>query len=356
MDLEFFIYGAPKGNSYNGKEEEKRYFDSMYNGSSKINEIQIEIRKSGASQKMYCYYNYLIRQNVVDKDGRPGSFFGFSLRSDVYWVNFHNIYRILDTVYHTYINKELLRIGESKVQFLVENFNDPALKEIIKDIEKATVSLLRTAFEENSTITLDNNFSPLSKKRENVYLYDFNNQEILNRVKTCGCLNLSLFYPSISIQEIQRQHSIQLQDIQKQYDNSIKQYKNNLNINRTEIDKLNKIINTAQQKEAEDQNTIRELNSKVDKFDTELKKYSKLKTITEQIAIIKDPIQKIANYLTIPETQNGKQTSQEDTELNNEPKKGKTKTIIKFLFRIIPLINLVLLVIVLLYLKGKNIL
>ena len=92
MDLEFFIYGAPKGNSYNGKEEEKRYFDSMYNGSSKINEIQIEIRKSGASQKMYCYYNYLIRQNVVDKDGRPGSFFGFSLRSDVYWVNFHNIY------------------------------------------------------------------------------------------------------------------------------------------------------------------------------------------------------------------------------------------------------------------------
>lgn len=74
MDLEFFIYGAPKGNSYNGKEEEKLYFDSMYNGSSKINEIQIEIRKSGASQKMYCYYNYLIRQNVVDKNGRPGSF------------------------------------------------------------------------------------------------------------------------------------------------------------------------------------------------------------------------------------------------------------------------------------------
>ncbi len=356
MDLEFFIYGAPKGNSYHGKEEEKLYFDKMYNGSSKINEIQIEIRKSGASQKLYCYYNYLIRQNVVDKNGRPGSFFGFSLRSDVYWVNFHNIYRILDTVYHTYINKVLLRIGESKVQFLVENFNDPTVIKDIEEIEEATVSLIRKSYDDNSTIPLDNNFSSLSKKRENVYLYDFNNQDILSRVKECGCVNLSLAYPSINIQQIQRQHSIQLQDIQKQHENSIQQYENNLNINRIEIDKLNKTINTAQQKEVQDQNTIRELKSKVDQLDAELKKYGKLKTVTEQITTIKDPIQKIANYLSISETQNGKQTSIEDTELSNEPKKGGIKTIIKFIFRIIPFINLVLLVIVLLYLKGKNIL
>lgn len=102
MNVEVFIYGTPTGNCFYGKTDEKIYFDTFYNG-DKANYLSVKIRKAG-DNKVYCYYNYLVYQNVIGKQGRPGSFFGITLRLDAYCMDIQNIYRILDNVFWSFIN------------------------------------------------------------------------------------------------------------------------------------------------------------------------------------------------------------------------------------------------------------
>ena len=176
VEFELFIYGVPKGQSFCGKKVEKGYFDSMYDSSQKEDMMQIEIRRS-ADHNLYCYYNYLIYKNVVDSDGRAGSFFGITLRWNVYCKDIMNIYRILDTVYNVYIKNLYLKENNGKIQYIVNDFNN---EEKIKLVNDFVASLINMTFSNarESFVLLDS-FSNLSYSQiPSVNLYDFSDEDL----------------------------------------------------------------------------------------------------------------------------------------------------------------------------------
>lgn len=102
MDIEIFVHGVPNGQSFWGKEEDRNYFGNFY-GQSGSDAVKYLIQTRSSNGKTYCYYNYLVYQNVIGNDGREGSYFGLSIRFDAYCKDFIGIYKILDTVFTAHV-------------------------------------------------------------------------------------------------------------------------------------------------------------------------------------------------------------------------------------------------------------
>ena len=83
MDLELFIHGVPKGQKIWGKaENDLAYIQNFYTQNNDETKFLVEIRST--KDTTFCYYSYLKYNNVVASDGRAGSYFGMTLRFDVY--------------------------------------------------------------------------------------------------------------------------------------------------------------------------------------------------------------------------------------------------------------------------------
>ena len=123
MDIEIFVHGVPNGQSFWGKEEDRNYFGNFY-GQSNSDVVKYLIQTRSSNGKTYCYYNYLVYQNVIGSDGREGSYFGLSIRFDAYCKDFIGIYKILDTVFTAHVlNKWQPRLPyEDKFQLGICHF------------------------------------------------------------------------------------------------------------------------------------------------------------------------------------------------------------------------------------------
>lgn len=97
--------------------------------------FEIEARKEGNQQVVY--YHYLKRRDVFDAEGRAGSYFGFTLRTDVSCDEMALLFHHMDEVFRTRILGSLLeragngyrhRVkkysqGKSVVESMVQEFN-----------------------------------------------------------------------------------------------------------------------------------------------------------------------------------------------------------------------------------------
>lgn len=216
MDVEVFIYGTPIGNCFYGKADEKIYFDTFYNR-DKANYLSVKIRKAG-DNKVYCYYNYLVYQNVIGKQGRPDSFFGITLRLGAYCLDIQNIYRILDTVFNSYVIGGLLESVGSNHKYIVDNFDDTSK---LKFIEDSLISLFSQTFNGKSGIcftTIDNTFTFEGGKLYTLNLYDYSDENIFQFIKETGQIRISPYYPTIEIGRRQQQHNKHLEEIRQQHE------------------------------------------------------------------------------------------------------------------------------------------
>ena len=112
--------------------------------------FEIEVRKEGNQQVVY--YHYLKRRNVFDEEGRAGSYFGFTLRTDVSCDEVALLFHHMDEVFRTRILDALLeRAGngyrhlvkkysqcESVVDSMVQEFNSwlalPGIRQLFHEI------------------------------------------------------------------------------------------------------------------------------------------------------------------------------------------------------------------------------
>ena len=91
MSIEFklFVHGVPKGQKIWGPNEQDRDYIGLSYGKyrDKPNHVlSVEINGSNS------YYTYFVGQNVLAKDGRPGSYFAITLRINRYYADVKNIY------------------------------------------------------------------------------------------------------------------------------------------------------------------------------------------------------------------------------------------------------------------------
>lgn len=224
MNIEFFVFGVPNGESCWGTAEDKNYFSNFYDGSS--DEVKFLIQTRPINGKTYCYYNYLVYKsrgattpNIVALDGRGGSYFGMSLRMDSYCKDIVGVYRILDFAYNVYILGEILKSEPGKLKYTLSNFPEAAKK--LDGIKNQVYQMIRSSFTGEDFVALDSNFVLNSGSLLRYNLYDCTRENILAGVKKYGKVAISPFYPNLKDSSAQQQHASQIQSLQQQYEGQL---------------------------------------------------------------------------------------------------------------------------------------
>ena len=128
MELNFFAYGAPKGfDLFYGAPEDKAYFQSTYYDGSK-EESKLIIHRRNNGKVVYSYLKY----DLLDADGRPGSFFGISAELDgKYFFDNTGFYQLFEQLFETILQEGVLLVKnkENKTVFKVRDLKS-AGKEI----------------------------------------------------------------------------------------------------------------------------------------------------------------------------------------------------------------------------------
>ena len=141
--MKFFniiVHGVPYGQDIFSTDPvaDESYIKTFYKQQDNPLEtlFEIEARKEGNQQLVY--YHYLKRRDVFDVEGRAGSYFGFTLRTDVSCDEMALLFHHMDEVFRTRILGSLLeragngyrhRVkkysqGKSVVESMVKEFND----------------------------------------------------------------------------------------------------------------------------------------------------------------------------------------------------------------------------------------
>lgn len=186
MEVQFYVYGVPKGfDLYGDKPVDIAYFQSYYDGSTEYSKLTIHRRNNG--QVIYSYLRY----NLIDCDGRLGSFFGISaIFHGIYCTDVITFYELFEKLYFEFILPRgiLLKSVNGKIVFGV-----PALQDAEKEIEDILGILrenLKRAFA-NDFNKLDTSFK-LNINEDKVY---FLNPDKGNKIIS----QVSMEYPLLSV-------------------------------------------------------------------------------------------------------------------------------------------------------------
>lgn len=294
MDVEFFLHGIPNGEDFWGKEEERSFFGTFYDSSSDNLKFLIQARTIGG--KPYFYYSYLVYADVVDNNGRPGSYFGMTLRLDEYCKEFMNLYRILDTVYNSYVVGKLLVNDKSKLKYSVPKFGNFSINGIYDKVKRLLQDTLSNdSFSKVGNISLGGN--PYRKCN----LYDCTNDTVLSDIRQYGKIAISPYYPSMNESSMQQQCDNRINAIRKQCEERINatasqyaQKEQTANAAIRELQSQNAQLNASIQQRNADVNRLQQ---KVNELSNALNQERQNKDIERLVEQIKEPVKSLAEIL-----------------------------------------------------------
>ena len=126
--MKFFniiVHGVPYGQDIFSTDHiaDESYIKTFYKQQDDPLEslFEIEVHKEGNQQVVY--YHYLKRRNVFDEEGRAGSYFGFTLRTDVSCDEVALLFHHMDEVFRTRILDSLLERAGNGYRHLVKKYS-----------------------------------------------------------------------------------------------------------------------------------------------------------------------------------------------------------------------------------------
>lgn len=303
MEVQFFIYGVPHGESIWGRVNDANYFSTFYTSCADKQKYLIQVRQ--AEGKTYCYYNYLVYSNIIGYDGRAGAYIGLTIRvEEAYCKDFFGVYRILDFIYNHFILGKLLKSEGDKLRFNIPNFQSAGSN--IQVMEEETFRLFQLAFSTEDFISL-NGFVITNGNAPTINLFDCTPDNVTATIKKFGKLAISPYYPRNKENEMQQQHSVQIQNIQQQYESKLKQQQEK------SLQEKNNFDAQAKQQKAQIQQyqdemkkkdgKLEELRRENEKNKKEMQMMGQSKKIEKLLEPIKSPIQELSRTLQqiIPE-------------------------------------------------------
>ena len=240
MDVEFFLHGVPHGQDYWGLPEERDYFSLFYNGNTEQTRLLIQVRQING--KSFSYYHYLVGNGIVDDAGRPGSYFGMTLRFDAYCSEVITMYRILDTVYHFDVLGHLLQKEGSKTVYTVAKFSNKG--EYIEQIQRHAITLIQQTFagRKGVFVAIDESFSLNGSSASKINLIDVDDDDIFKLIKSEGMVSLSLFYTTLREQQQLQKWREKLQEAEMAHSQTCEELRRANEHATTEIEKLKQQI------------------------------------------------------------------------------------------------------------------
>lgn len=281
LDVELLVHGVPDGQDYYGIKDEQTNMGLFYDNSTESVKFIIETKKNG--NNAYAYYTYLRYKGLIGAGGRPGSYFGLTLRIDKYYQGAIHIFSLLDMLFNRYFVGTLLVPSGDGYKYLVPKFATKAAE--IEKSQQALVQLVQTACVSTKFLDIDSSFIHPITVAPNGNIADVGDLSVLASIKKYSKVVLSPDYEM----NIEKDYKKKLQDAEGK-GGSI-------------VAKKDKII-------AEKENTISSLNTtvnsqsnKITSLEQEVKQLKKNGELTQLASNIKEPITALADYFRIKDPQ-----------------------------------------------------
>lgn len=139
MAGEITIHGTPEGQKVAGVRDAN--IEACY-GTVGAKDILLMIEQKIVEGKPYCYYHYLLNEDIAQYSGRLGGYIGISLRTDLFSSQIFGIYGLLDQAFRTLVQPQLLARQGSGFRFKGPDISS----ELQQAVEKAVTFGVDTYF------------------------------------------------------------------------------------------------------------------------------------------------------------------------------------------------------------------
>ena len=293
MDLELLIHGVPDGQDYYGIKEGQTNMGLSYDNSIESVKFVVETKKQGNTA--YTYYSYLKYKGMIGSGGRPGSYFGLTLRIDKYYQDALHIYSLLDILFKRYIIGTLLAPSGDGYKYIVSNFATKSAE--IDKAQQALIQLIQTTCVNAKFLDIDASFIRPITNAPAGNINDVTDSAILASIKKYSKVVLSPDYES----NIEKEYKKKLQEAEGKGGNIVAQKDKTIAEKDGVINSLNTTISTQQ-------NRIAVLEQEVKRKETEIQQQKQKGDLAQVVAKLKEPITALADYFRVKDSQNHQPT------------------------------------------------
>ncbi|MBQ3997730.1 MAG: hypothetical protein II644_00140 [Paludibacteraceae bacterium] len=272
--MEILLHGVPDGQDYYGVKEEQTNMGLFYDNSMESVKFVVETKKQG--NVAYTYYSYLRYRGMIGAGGRPGSYFGITLRIDKYYQDALHIYQLLDIVFKRHIVGTLLTPSGEAYKYITPSFTAKSAE--IEQAQQALIQLIQTTCVSSKFINIDASMiHPISVVPTGNFM-DVSDAAILSSIKKYSKVVISPDYEM---------------NIEKEYKKKMTDVEGKVSGVAAEKDKQ---IADLKSSIAALQNRITTLEQEKKSRETDLQQYKKNGSLTQAVGQIKEPITSLANY------------------------------------------------------------
>lgn len=118
------LHGVPDGQKVWSSDplKQKGYIDAFYQSESGAPETLFQVEARVEGNERVCYYHYLKYRDIQAKDGRGGSYFGFTLSINELCADLPLLFHHMDEVFHTAILNTVLAATPNGYKHLVADY------------------------------------------------------------------------------------------------------------------------------------------------------------------------------------------------------------------------------------------
>lgn len=196
MHAEFIIHGVPQGHQVWDNSSDK-YYETFYGnydlyGKAK-SVLVVEVRNNPGT--LSSYYSFVRSQNVLAAGGRPGSYFGMSLRVDgSYCADVYSLFQLFELTFNQFISNHILKASGEAEQYAQDTFESAG--SVLAETKRYFLSQVQSHLA-NSFEDLDKSFTRINPGQNALYnVEDVNSEAFFNAMRVDGKVLISRDYPS----------------------------------------------------------------------------------------------------------------------------------------------------------------
>lgn len=293
MDIEIFLHGVPNGQDFYGTKEEQANMGMFYDTSTESVKYVVETKKLG--DKAYTYYSYLRYKGLIGAGGRPGSYFGLTLRFDKYYQDALHIYNLLEIIFKRYVVGNMLMQSGESYKYAVSNFADKTTE--IGQMQQALIQLIQATCIPAKFLNIDASFINPITAVPSVNIADISETAILASIKKYSKIVLSPDYET----NIEKECKKKVQEAEGKGSSVIAQKDKTIAEKDGTITSLNTTISTQKSQ-------ISSLEQEVKQKNAEIQKQNQKGNLSQSITKIEEPIRALADYFRVKDSHNHEET------------------------------------------------
>lgn len=288
MNVEILIHGVPDGQDYYGIPDERTYAELFYDNSAESVKFVVEAKEK--ANNTYIYYSYLRYKGIIGCGGRPGSYFGITLRIDKYYQDVIHVYNMLEMVFKKSVVGVLLSPLGDSYKYTFPHFTSK--KAEIEQLQQGLVQLIKGTCAWSKFVNVDKGFIHPDDKAASCNITDITESTMTIALKKYSKVILSPEYKL----NLTKEYEKKIQEVEGKSGGLIAEKEKKLVEKEDEISRLNSTLSSLKAQIATLQTTLRQK-------EAEILQNKKNVQLSQMILGIKEPINSLAEYFHVHDSQ-----------------------------------------------------